>query len=120
MNMLEFRKKSKIQNLTIPTTKETFDGQTEPPTPSPLQDQPVYKDQYRQNYRKANWLSRITLHYGYTLLSSVNNNGGKLDEEFLEEMELMEGELDLAVARFKANYLDYLKKLELQKKPPNH
>lgn len=117
--MLSTRRKAKVSNLTIPTTKDTLDTHREGPSPAPVQDQPFFKEQYRQNYVKANWLSRITLHYGYALLSSVNKNGGKLEEGFLEEMELKEGELDAAVNNFKNIYQDNLKKQDITKKPVN-
>ena len=54
----------------------------------------VKKPTYRQSYRKASHINRWLYIYVNKLIRSINNNRGKMDDEFVEDMNLEENETE--------------------------
>lgn len=58
---------------------------------------------FLDNFRRANWCSRITYSYSWPLINSIIKNDGKMTEEMIEDMTKTDGETEAIVKSFEEN-----------------
>jgi len=69
-------------------------------TEEQLKEVVIPKPNFLNNYRNANFFSRIFFHYSQPLISSVNKNNGTMTEAMIEDMTSKDGETDRQTQAF--------------------
>lgn len=77
------------------------------------------QSEYRQNYRKANFFSKIVYYYVQILIGSIRKNKGMMKEEFLESINKSDKDTENQISTYYHYIQEGVDKAEKQGKTPD-